>query len=461
MKILNNVSVDNQLTLEQLNTERVALSSNPGIGVLSWNDEDGTANLTLKGGSVVLQIGQEFHARVYNAETFTLNPGDVVYAYGAVNGHTSVKLANASSEATSRNTAGVITETIPPASFGFTTIMGKVRELDTSSYMPNETLYLSTADGQFTNIKPQSPDHIVSIGWVSEVSATNGSIRLNIHVVPNADEISYDNSDSELIGTNVKSAIDELQFRKADISLLSSNITLYTTNVASDIGGYYKLVSSVSDPSYNSTAVNITSGSITTTNQLINSFVATPNLFIGNPGYINITTIGNIRKVSGNSTQYAEFFFRVYKRASNGVETLISTSNTTGLIQNTSYVEFSATAILNNGVFVDTDRIVIKHFANVLSGSGSVYEFEFGGITPTRTLFPVPVSVIPSGSASSVIVDASSFNGVLDGTSSTIQSALNKIDDHTHDNRYYTETEINNKIIELKINAIAMAIALG
>ena len=175
---------------------------------------------------------------------------------------------------------------------------------------------------------------------------------------------------------------------------LPSNLTLYATNAASDVATYYKLVTSITDPSFNTTAVNIPTGAITTTNQFISSLITTPNVIAGNPGVFNITTIGNIQRLSG--TGNAEFYFEVWKRVVAGTETLITTSNNTLPVLNSGYAEFSATALWNDGVFLSTDRIVLKYYASrVAGGSNPSYQFQFGGISPVRSLVPIPLNVVP------------------------------------------------------------------
>ena len=198
---------------------------------------------------------------------------------------------------------------------------------------------------------------------------------------------------------------------------LPSNIVFYPTNVASDIGGYVKIVTSITDPSYNTTAVNISTGAITTTNQLISSLATSPNIIVGNPGVFNITTIGNIRRISGSGE--ASFYFKVYKRTLAGVETLIATSdNTIPVIDGGTYVEFSATAIWNDGIFLDTDRVVMKYYANRISGgSNPTYQFQFGGVTPVRTLVPIPLTVIGGGIVYKLKSTYASM--IADGTPST------------------------------------------
>jgi hypothetical protein len=175
---------------------------------------------------------------------------------------------------------------------------------------------------------------------------------------------------------------------------LPSNLILYATTAASDIPTYVKLVSSITDPSYNTVAVNVSTGSITTTNQFISALITSPNVIVGNPGVINISTIGNIRRTSG--TGDAEFYFEVYKRDSAGTETLIATSGNTPPVFNGVYAQFSATALWNDGTFLSTDRIVLKFYGSrVVGGSNPTYDFQFGGSTPVRSLVPLPLTVVP------------------------------------------------------------------
>lgn len=176
---------------------------------------------------------------------------------------------------------------------------------------------------------------------------------------------------------------------------LPSNLILYPTTVASDVVGYVKLVTDIHDVDYNVTAVDVSTGSITTTNQLISSLITVPDLISGNPGVFNISTVGNIRRSAGSGT--AEFYFNVYKRDGAGTETLIGTSNPTLPPSSAVYAEFNSTAIWDDGVFTATDRIVLKFYGSrIAGGSNPTYEFQFGGTTPVRTLVPIPLSVVPS-----------------------------------------------------------------
>ena len=204
---------------------------------------------------------------------------------------------------------------------------------------------------------------------------------------------------------------------------LPSNLILYATTAASDIPTYVKLVSSITDPSYNTVAVNVSTGSITTTNQLISSLVTSPNIIIGNPGVFNITTIGNITRTSGSGQ--AEFYFQVYKRDSAGTETLITTSDNTLPVLNTGYSEFSATGLWNDGIFVSTDRIVLKFYASRISGgSAPTYNFQFGGAAPVRTLVPIPLTVAPSNSIQIVSKDITDSAALTGTTAITLMKSV-------------------------------------
>jgi len=169
---------------------------------------------------------------------------------------------------------------------------------------------------------------------------------------------------------------------------------LYPTTATSSIGGYNTLVTSITDPVYNTTAVDITTGAITGTDQFIAGLITEPGLIIGNPGVFNMTTIGNIRKTSGSGQ--AEFYFTVYKRDAAGTETLILQSSNTPQITSAIYTEFNASGLWNDGIFISTDRIVLKFYGTKIgSGSNPTYDFQFGGTAPVRSIVPVPLNVIP------------------------------------------------------------------
>lgn len=156
-------------------------SGNTGsVGVLKWDDGDGTLSLGLKNGNVTLNIGQENVALCYNSEGVQLTDGQVVYVSGAQGQRPKIRLASASGEFTSSKTFAVVTEPINNGAEGFVSTFGLVRGFDTSSFGEGSGLWLSTTPGEITMIRPQAPYHGVFIGWCVRSHASAGEIFINI-----------------------------------------------------------------------------------------------------------------------------------------------------------------------------------------------------------------------------------------------------------------------------------------
>lgn len=399
-------------------------------GTFVWNSVDNTVDLRLN--DVTLQLGQETVYHVINQTGTQINNGEVVYVVGVSSDKLSVAPYSASMNVEADLVLGLATENIPDTQFGFITQFGMVRDINTAGFGVGTVLYADTGSSGYTDIAPTPPDHTIFLGFVTKEDATEGQIELNVRHLRDADEIKTNLSGSGLSSTNVEAALLELQANKVNVGALSSNIILYPTTGSSPIPGYLRMVSDISDPDYNTTAVDINTGAISSlSGQLIASLASDEGLFIGNPGIINVTTLGNIRKVSGNRNAY--FYYELYQSSSLG-ETLVATSDNTPDITNTSYEEFFASALLNNGIWSATDRVVIKWYGVKASGGGNnpTYQFQLGGTEPVRTLLPVPVSVVPSEDADGIQTDTSNFNNILSGADTDVQKALDTLDDHSH-----------------------------
>ncbi|MBP6357776.1 MAG: hypothetical protein KA311_00355 [Sediminibacterium sp.] len=172
-----------QVTLDQTPTQTA------GVGVLRWNDSDGTADLGLKGGNVSLQIGQEEVVRVVNKTGANLLESQyhAVYVSGAQGQRLKVGNALAMADSSSAATIGLVTENIDLNQEGFITTNGLVRNINTTGSLQGETwndgdlLFLSgTTAGQITNVKPIAPTHTVIIGYVVYAHAINGKIFVKV-----------------------------------------------------------------------------------------------------------------------------------------------------------------------------------------------------------------------------------------------------------------------------------------
>lgn len=160
-----------------------------GVGIMRWNDADGTVDLGMKGGSVTLQIGQEQLTRIVNKTEIDLLEVNyqAVRISGALGNRLKVDLAQADSDANSAETLGIVTETILKNNEGFITTSGLVRNIDTTGTLQGETwldgdmLYLSgTVAGQLTNVKPSAPTHTVIMGYVVRAHGTQGQIYVKV-----------------------------------------------------------------------------------------------------------------------------------------------------------------------------------------------------------------------------------------------------------------------------------------
>jgi hypothetical protein len=125
-----------------------------GVGVMRWNDSDGTVDLGLKGGNVTLQVGQEQVLRVVNKTATNIDLLEANYqavrVTGAQGQRLKVDLAQAINDTVSAETIGLVTETINNNQEGFITTSGLVRGINTTGSLQSETW----ADGDILYLSP-------------------------------------------------------------------------------------------------------------------------------------------------------------------------------------------------------------------------------------------------------------------------------------------------------------------
>jgi len=151
-------------------------------GFLHWNDDEGTLELGMPGGEVILQIGHEALIRVTNKSGVDIKNGCLVYADGSQGNRLTVALAD-NTDSDKVHVLGMATEDIDDNSTGYISTFGKVRgstlePIDTSTFLEGDKLYLST-DGLWTNVHPpNSADAVIIVGRVSKVHTTMGVIEM-------------------------------------------------------------------------------------------------------------------------------------------------------------------------------------------------------------------------------------------------------------------------------------------
>ena len=241
-----------------------------GVAVMRWNDTDGTIDLGLKGGNVTLQVGQEQVVRVVNKTATNINLLESNYqavrVTGAQGQRLKVDLAQATTDALSAETIGLVTETINNNQEGFITTSGLVRGINTTGSLQSETwadgdvVYLSpTTAGRITNVKPSAPNHLVIIGYVVSAHATQGSIFVK---VDNGYEL------DELHNVAISSVANNQTLVYESATTLWKNKALTTAEVADSSNKRY-----VTDA--NLTVIGNTSGTNTGDQTFLNARVQT------------------------------------------------------------------------------------------------------------------------------------------------------------------------------------------
>ena len=126
---------------------------------------------------------------VSNAESTTLNVGEVVYLYQQQGDRASVKRAINTSDATSAKTLGVVAASIAANASGPVVTQGYVTGCTLGSFTAGQTVYLSASAGAITSTKPYAPNHLVYIGVVVRANNGNGILYVRAQNGYELDEI--------------------------------------------------------------------------------------------------------------------------------------------------------------------------------------------------------------------------------------------------------------------------------
>ena len=118
---------------------------------------------------------------VRNSTGATLTKGQVVYLSGATGNRPNAVLSDATTEATSSKTIGLVSANIANNADGYVTISGTMHDLDLSMFSAGDRLWLDTTPGgMVATTPPVEPNHAVFIGTVARAHPTQGRIVLAI-----------------------------------------------------------------------------------------------------------------------------------------------------------------------------------------------------------------------------------------------------------------------------------------
>jgi hypothetical protein len=165
---------------------------------VQWNEDDGTIDVGLYGGSV-LQVGQEIMYYAKNTSGGTILNGTPVMFSGTVGASGKLTFAKAVADGSvpSEYMMGVATQDIDNNAFGYVTSFGLVRGFDTTGTPYGETwadgdlLYFDPATaGTWTKVKPAAPNirHPVAV-VINAGSGGSGSIFVRMQVEESLEDL--------------------------------------------------------------------------------------------------------------------------------------------------------------------------------------------------------------------------------------------------------------------------------
>lgn len=163
--------------------------STPQVARILWDSTYGTLSLGLQGGVVSAKIGQDLFVRVVNKVGIDILRANyqVVRVTGAQGQRPKVDFAQATSDATSTETIGLVAENIGNNAEGFVITNGILQGINTTGSLQGETwadgdiIYLSGATaGRITNIKPPAPTPTIILGYVLYANSNQGRIFVKV-----------------------------------------------------------------------------------------------------------------------------------------------------------------------------------------------------------------------------------------------------------------------------------------
>ena len=215
----------------------------PTPRMMYWNNTEDCVNITQADGST-LQVGLENYIRVYNNTANTFENGTFIEFTGAdelgdaptfrsfINNKDTVPLYS----------VGVLTVDVASNTHGRATVLGLVRDIDTTGnavgevWSPGDILWANPSyPGKFTKVKPTAPNVAVSVAAVMTKDPTEGIILVRPTIAP---RLYY----GDFYSTAPQAAPSPNQDVRVAISntLISSGFTLSGNVITAQNSGLYK-----------------------------------------------------------------------------------------------------------------------------------------------------------------------------------------------------------------------------
>jgi hypothetical protein len=185
------VSVNPVFDHVQMNTTANYTAEDRLPGMLTWNEFEDCLDIVQSDGTL-LQVGLEQYIEVINKTASTMNNGSVVRFSGvSLEEIPEATPLIADGSIPSLYIIGILTNTLIPGQRGRATILGKVRNLNTTGSDVGETWQKGTLlwahptmPGKLTSVQPTAPNVVISVAAVLKADATQGIILARPVIFP-------------------------------------------------------------------------------------------------------------------------------------------------------------------------------------------------------------------------------------------------------------------------------------
>jgi len=445
--------------------------------ITSITSTDGSVGVSQTGSIVDLSVAvagatTNVICLVRNNSGATLIKGTAVYINGAIGQNPTITKALATSDATSAQTLGLMTEDLANNSNGYVTIIGLITDMDTSMFSDGQQLYLSaTTPGGLTATKQYAPNHLVYVAVVEHAHPVHGKLFVKVqngyemdelHNVsaqsPNNGDILVYNSSTQLWETAAPSSGGTVTSVSGTGTVSGLTLSGTVTNSGNLTLGGSITGFATSGANTNLTSVALTSGTITTAPSLSTDIV--------NKSYADSIASGVNFHAAVQYATTAALPANTYNNGSSGVgATLTANANDTLTIDSYTLVAGDVGKRLlikneatqaNNGVYTLTQAgtaslpyILTRATDYDTSGSGT-NEIDQGdlilvinGTTNANTSWveqtPLPITV---GSTAIVFIQFAAIQTYTAGTGLTLTTNQFSITNTGTAGTYGTSTQI-------------------
>lgn len=225
---LANEIAPNKMDEDGNNSEIDAIWFNPNtlselsnVGELKYSAASNT--LEFKNQYAVFQLGQVKKIIVKNDEGSQVSSGKIMYISSAVSNTPFAKLASTSLKDSAYKSIGMTTNSVETNGFVALTTEGRVSNLNTSSFIEGDLLWLGT-NGSITNVEPIAPTPKIFVGIVLRSHANAGKVyvkirritevsampSVNVTEVKNQDVLKWNSETERFENSNIALSINEI-----------------------------------------------------------------------------------------------------------------------------------------------------------------------------------------------------------------------------------------------------------